>query len=501
MSFVGRVMELAQLEAMLASGEGRIITITGPGGVGKSRLARELIKRVARHDAGEVPWVALADLTTAADSIARLAEQIGLQLAPARDAKAQLVAALATRQGTIVLDNAEHLDDLPALLLELQRASPRATWLVTSRLPLGIDGERTYALDGMESPEAGERVEGFEQAANFESMRLLESRAQALDPDFDLSEQWQPCLELVRAVGGWPLAIELAASAVTQHGVAAALGELQRSIDALAVGHSSRQARHDSMRASLSLSWRLLGPEEESALAALSVFRGGFTRAAAVVIGACSSVTLARLVERSLVQVGGGGRFDLHPLVAQFAAERLAADEPRQVAVARRHAEHFASRLQACVASGVQIAAPLLQEIAIDFENVRSAWATLVATGDASAPRRIGARLVGLRHGQGADARAGAARRRGHARSRRPTSRRAIRCLQAAAILHFRSGELDSAQALANDALAAAVAAGDRGRSTLHAQHPGAGAEGPGPIRRGRALRSRRAATLSGRRR
>ena len=151
-AFVGRVMELAQLEAMLGAGEGRILTITGPGGVGKSRLARELVRRRAGHDDSAVPWLALADLTTATDSLPRLAEQIGLQLAPARDAKAQLVAALAARRGLIVVDNAEHLPDLPALLLELQHGSPLSTWLVTSQAPLGLAVERTYALDGMEGP-------------------------------------------------------------------------------------------------------------------------------------------------------------------------------------------------------------------------------------------------------------------------------------------------------------------------------------------------------------
>jgi predicted ATPase/DNA-binding SARP family transcriptional activator len=459
-AFVGRVVELAQLKTMLGAAEGRILTITGPGGVGKSRLARELVRRIAGDGASAVPWIALADLTAAADALPRLAEQIGLQLAPARDAKAQLAAALAARQGLIVVDNAEHLADLPGLLLELQRASPRSTWLVTSQAPLGLAAERIYALAGMEGPDADEPVEGFEQASSFEAMRLLESRAQALDPEFDLAAHWGACLGLVRAVGGWPLAIELAAGAVTQHGVEAVLAELLLSIDTLATGRSARQGRHESMRASLALSWRLLEPEEASALAALSVFRGGFTRAAALAVGDCSSVTLARLVERSLVQIAGGGRFDLHSLVAQFASERLASDESRRAAVAGRHAEHFAGRLQACAATRAENAAALLQEIAIDFENVRSAWAALVATGDTM-------RIAGSAR---ALSEFGTARGRTRelkelvaaampATSADVAARNAL--LEAAAILHFRSGELDSAEALAGDALAAATAAGD----------------------------------------
>src|SRR5206468_2049692 len=93
--FIGRAMELGQLSAMLGAAPGRVLTIIGPGGVGKSRLARELVKPVVQREGSPVPWVALSDLTIAADAIPRLAEQIGLQLAPARDAKAQIIAALA----------------------------------------------------------------------------------------------------------------------------------------------------------------------------------------------------------------------------------------------------------------------------------------------------------------------------------------------------------------------------------------------------------------------
>jgi predicted ATPase len=273
--FVGRDMELGQLEAMLSAGNGRIVTITGPGGVGKSRMARELAKRTAGCDG--VAWVALSDLTAATDALPLLAEQIGLTLDPRHEAKPQVIAALTLRQSLIVLDNAEHLDGLPQLLNDLQHASPRSTWLVTSSAPLALAKERTYTLEGMDGPEPGEVLSGVEQALTFDAMRLLESRASALNPDFDMCEHWVPCLDLVRAAGGWPLAIEMAAGAVAHHGVEAVLADLSRSIDTLAASQAPKQAHHDSMRASLALSWRLLGPDEQNALAALSVFRGGFS--------------------------------------------------------------------------------------------------------------------------------------------------------------------------------------------------------------------------------
>ena len=265
--FVGRALELGQVEAMLAGGCGRIVTLIGPGGVGKSRLAREITRRGAGvlreggHDGARdgAAWVNLSDLSQAAAALPRLAAQIGLTLTAQPDPLAQIAAALATRQGLIVLDNAEHLDDLPALLAQLQCAAPGTTWLVTSRTPLLLAHERTYALEGLGRPEPGEQVKDAADALRFDAVRLLQARALALNPDFDISAQWAACVALVGAVGGWPLAIELAAAALVDGDAAAVLADLQQTIDTLAASQPPQHARHASMQASLALSWRLLG--------------------------------------------------------------------------------------------------------------------------------------------------------------------------------------------------------------------------------------------------
>ena len=469
--FVGREMEISQLQAMLCAEGSHIVTVIGPGGVGKSRVARELTQRLAGRWRDGVAWVALADLSDAAGALPRLAEQIGLTLVPQRDVSSQVSTALASRQSLIVLDNAEHLADLAPLLAQLQRASPGTTWLVTSRAPLAMAAERSYTLEGMSSPEADNAPTDAEQAMAFDAMRLLDLRTRALLPDFDIAAHWAPCLELVRATGGWPLAIELAAAAVAQHGVAAVLADLKKSIDALAAGSAPRQARHDSMRASLALSWRLLGTgpsssREQIALAGLSVFRGGFTRSAALTVTRCSGVALARLIDRTLVQVVGNGRFDLHPLVGQFAAEKLAEHPTHRVDAARAHAEHYAGRLQACALAGVGADSAMLDEIGADFENFRSAWATLIARGDASriagsarAWSEFGTARGRVRELTALVAAALSAIAPAPSTAADATARCAL--LQAAAILHFRGGELDSAEALARDALAAAKALSD----------------------------------------
>ena len=465
-AFIGRELELSQLESMLGaagrsegvSGDGRVVTLLGPGGVGKSRIARELATRLAGRWRDGVAWVALADLGSAAQALHGLAEQIGLQPDSRRDVQPQVCAALSRRSALIVLDNAEHLSDLAPLLSVLQQASPSSTWLVTSRSPLALPMARSYMLEGLRSPDSDDAPVSAEQAMRFDGLRLLVSRVRALKPDFDISAHWAPCLELLRATSGWPLAIELAASDVAQHGVATVLAELALAIDALAASRAPPQARHDSMRASLALSWRLLEAKEQKALTWLSVFRGGFTRHAA--LAGCPSVVLLRLLERALVQVLGNGRFDLHPLVRQFAAEQLAQDAAQRAAAMRTHAKHFAARLMSCAAAEPDARPALLLEISADFDNFRAAWAALIDLGD----------VASIASAAPAWAEFGTARGRAReltqliaaampATVAHTTARTAL--LQAAATLHFRAGDLDNAQALARDALAAADASGD----------------------------------------
>jgi predicted ATPase/DNA-binding SARP family transcriptional activator len=459
-AFIGRDLELEQLASMVAAAEGRVITVLGPGGVGKSRVARELLRRLAGRWPEAPAWVALGDLTASVDMLPRLAESIGLGLTPSRDPQSQLVQALAVRQGLIVLDNAEHLSDLPTRLATLQQAAPAVRWLVTSRSPLALPGERCYTLEGLARPNAAEAAPGLEKGRTFDAVRLLEARARALDPAFDLAEQWPECLALIEAVGGWPLALELAASALVHIDAAALLADLRLGIDTLAAGRPPEKARHASLRASLDLSWRLLAPTEQTALARLSVFRGGFRRAAALAVADTGAASLATLLERSLVHVAGHGRFELHPLVAQFAVERLDEDEAVRAAARRCHGDHFSARLRACAEPEVAGSGAMLDEIAADFENFRTAWLWLLEQRDA---RRLGQCAAAWVEFGAAKGRASELAQLVAAAMPATVLDMQARAslLQAAASLRFRAGELDLAQALARDGLQAAAAVGD----------------------------------------
>ncbi len=528
--FVGRAMELDQLQAMLGADgghPGRVVSLIGPGGVGKSRLARELVKRLSGQWPQAPIWVALADLGDGAACSRRLAEQLGLALTAAVDPNAQLGPALAQRQALIVLDNAEHLSDLPVLLGQWQQLGSAITWLVTSRQALGLPQERHYTLEGLDcgleveleggaaGSEEGNRgvnpadasvqaeqtlasasesaststststsapasaqhrvaTPGAPEAPNtptppdtpqpsifeLDAMRLLCARVAVCNSDIDLAAQAGACLALLRATGGWPLAIELAAAAVAQHGVQAVLDDLHQSIDALGGAKAPQQARHDSMRASLMLSWRLLGANEQSALAALGAFRGAFGRAAALAVAGASGPLLARLLQRSLLQVLGPGHYELHPLVAQFAAERLTDTPEHGAQVARAHAQHFSQRLQASAGAAAQELPALWQDIASDFEDHRVAFIQLLAQGEAAGIARSAAAWSAFGSVKG---RARELTQLIAAAMPATAADAGARCavLQAAANLHYRAGELDSAQGLARQALAAAMGLGD----------------------------------------
>ena len=458
-SFVGRDVELAQLSAMLGQQGTRLVSLVGPGGVGKSRLARHLALQLAGRWRDGMAWVALADLVGIDGAWSRLALQLGLSLSSTREVRSQLVEALSSRQMLIVLDNAEHLPGLAAGLAPLMAASAGSTFLVTSRSPLEMAGERGYTLEGLSHPGPQELVTGPEHALAYDAFALLAARVRDAAPGVDIAGQWQDALALVRATGGWPLAIELAAVGLAHEGAATLLSALQASVQSLAAGRPPDQARHASMGASLALSWRLLSDDEQAALAACSVFRGGFDRAAALEVARCDGELLARLIARSLLQSLGGGRLSLHPLVAQYASERLTEDAAHRHESLERHRRLYGRRLQACAEAPTRQMPALLQAMEVDFENHRMAWLASVSVGDSQS----------LTDGSAALSEFGTARGRarelsGLVAAAMPASKgnAAARCalLQASANLHYRCADLDAAVALARDGLVAAAASG-----------------------------------------
>ena len=370
-AFVGRERELAELARLLAAPECRLLTLTGPGGIGKTRLA---LQAAAQYHPGAV-WVPLAPVQAPEQVVTAIADALGFTFQGNEPPVTQLARHLSAQSRLLLLDNFEHLlrpEAGPEWINDLLRGAPALKLLVTSRAALDLEGEWVFSVEGL-----GDRaVDLFIQSAR---------RAQA---GFELCEaDVEPVRRIVRLVGAVPLAVELAAGWVRLLSCAEIADEIEQ---AFTTGHGlevlTSQARdipesHRSMAAVFEYSWRLLSAEERTALARLSVFRGGFGRAAAERVAGASLTVLSALSVKSLLRRVGAGRFDLHELVRQFAAGRLAETPDERVRANDAHCDFYARYLRER-ANDLRGARQResAEEVALELDNVHAAWRWAVAS-------------------------------------------------------------------------------------------------------------------------
>jgi predicted ATPase/DNA-binding SARP family transcriptional activator/Tfp pilus assembly protein PilF len=378
--FVGRRVELQELRALLV-GEGcRLLTLTGPGGIGKSALARAAMGLLAGHFAAGSWWAELQSVQDGPGVIAAIADAAGVRPDDPSDPLAGLARQLPRGRCLLVLDNAEHLSALAPLVARLIAAVPELAVLVTSRAPLRVGGEALVPLAGLAVPDEDSR--DAEAAASFDAVQLFAGRARAVQRKFNLQHEMPAVIAIVEALGGMPLAIELAAGwarllpvpAIAQD-LAQSLGWLER--DPGSPGAAARP-EHASLDQVLLCSWAQLAEPERAALAALSVFAGGFGRAAAQAVAGVKLPLLVSLADKSLLAHESDGRFGMHPVVAQFAAERLASDAARTVALALAHAHWFGEAIDRLGEIARTKPKQLADAVRVDFANLRRAWQTAV---------------------------------------------------------------------------------------------------------------------------
>ncbi|MDS0132881.1 MULTISPECIES: BTAD domain-containing putative transcriptional regulator [unclassified Amycolatopsis] len=333
-SFVGRDAELRQVAELL--GRARLVTLTGPGGTGKTRLAVE----VATVQAGPVAFVELAPHGGGAVAGAVLAA-LGLRESARggpQDPVERLVSALRTRPVLLVLDNCEHVvEEAARLVARLLAACPGLRVLATSREPLGITGEQLAPVPRLAVPPPGTSAA---QARDFAAVRLFAERAAASDPAFALDESTIGDVQHVcAALDGLPLALELAAARVRS----LELGEIAARLDdrfrLLARGNRTAEARHRSLRGVVEWSWDLLTAEERALARRLAVFSGGATAAAAAEVCGADVDLLPELADKSLVEAVGG-RFRMLETIRAFGAGKLA-EAGEAETFHRAHAEYF----------------------------------------------------------------------------------------------------------------------------------------------------------------
>jgi predicted ATPase len=377
--FVGRSGLVADTSRTIVDAACRVLTLVGPGGVGKTRLAIEVARKVAgRFEAG-ASFVELAAVRSEGALVAAVASATGIDLAAGEDPKRTVLRALASRHTLLVLDNVEHLDEAPALVAEWVVGAPRLTVLITSRRATGLATECVVDVHGLahhaETARHGPpRIGTIADPRPTESAELFMQVARragaALDPEDGATVE-----RLCARLGGVPLAIELAAAWSRVLDLGQIEVELMQGLDLLAGGAPDRPSRHASMRTVFEHSWAMLHPRERAAMRRLAPFRGGFSLQAAREAASITLPVLLALMNKSFLRRSGDGRFSRHPLVWQYARERSEAHPDELQASRDRHAAYFLAFL-AARHEAYQHAdgARMMLEIDAELENVTAAW-------------------------------------------------------------------------------------------------------------------------------
>jgi predicted ATPase/DNA-binding winged helix-turn-helix (wHTH) protein/tetratricopeptide (TPR) repeat protein len=372
--FVGRRDELRRIAELLGSAECRLLTITAPGGMGKTRLAVEAAERSADVYADGVYFAPFAGVSDADQMVYVVAEVLGLSLDARAVPRTQLIGYLAPREVLLVLDNLEHLPSLD-LIAGILSAAPGVAVLATSRERLNLQAEWVFELGGLGLSGAGTEVEGSDDALD-----LFVRSARQVRYDFTVDEVTEREIRRIcRLVGGMPLALELAAGWAEVLSVDEIAAEIERGLEFLASDLRDIPDRQRSIETVFDTTWDRLTAEERDAFTKLSVFRGGFTRAAATAIAGAGLPMLRRLNNKSMIATTDDTRYTVHELVRQY-GERKLASSPSDVR--RAHSDHFLTWMadQAASLRG-ELQAGAVRDIAADMDNVRAAWIDAVADG------------------------------------------------------------------------------------------------------------------------
>jgi predicted ATPase/DNA-binding SARP family transcriptional activator len=384
---VGRRLEIAAGEAMLRRDDLRLLTLTGPGGTGKTRLAIAVAHELAPEVRDGAVFVDLSAVTDPAFVLPTVAQALDL---PAAD---DVTRAIRDASLLLVLDNLEQLGSATEPVAELLAAAPRLRVLATSRTPLRLSGEHEYPVPPLPVPPA---TNDFDALTANDAVRLLAARARAVSPEFAVtSENVESVAAICRRLDGLPLALELAAARLRALAPAEVEQRLGRALALLVEGARDLPARQRTLRATLDWSYGLLATPEQSLLARLAVFAGGCRlEDAEAILGDDIAPSLAALVDASLLR-RRGSRFALLETIREYALEKLA-EEGDAGDLDARHAQRFlevAERAWADILAGGDAEAEAFTLLDAEQENLHATRARFVETGDVERESRLAGAL------------------------------------------------------------------------------------------------------------
>jgi DNA-binding SARP family transcriptional activator/predicted ATPase len=397
--FVGREPELADILRRLKDPACRLLTLVGPGGIGKTRLATETGRRLINGSVASkqfphgVFFVALASVSSTAGIVAAIGQAAGFSFYSNVSPTQQLLDYLREKELLLILDNFEHLLSPPAtesgeavnLVSQILSVAPLVKILVTSREALNLHEAWFHPVGGMPFPEneplpAGEAA--LSALESYDAVRLFMQSVRRAKVNFSLAAEQQAVVRICQLVEGMPLGLELAAAWLKVMPATKIVQEIERSFDILSTRLHNVPERHRSMRAIFEHSWQRLDEVERAVLQHLAVFRGSFSQEAVERVAEADLLSLATLIDKSLLRATAEGRYQMHELLRQFAAEKLAANPQQEAITRQKHSAYYLRFLRAREAQFVgqaQLAA--LNEISLEGDNVRTGWRWAVEQG------------------------------------------------------------------------------------------------------------------------